>query len=239
MINEVMSGINKDALVYIVSQISRRKVDSAEELLRVGSVLKIYDKMFSDSLADDFVKSNQIVPKRNLTTKPILEAIVERGDITSLMSVDTIYPRGDEEYDWQTDFNDHRIKLHHLRRLGNRMDVEISEIFIEKAQQLYGSLMFERWEKIVEIDPAKIDAKTPLKLAHEIFSYVQKNPSEDNISHGVKALLYIDQQKPNQEQVEVIVNYAAYFINNMSNGNKDLRTDLINAVGYEGPQKAV
>lgn len=252
-----MQGVNKEALINIVSQIKKRKVDSAEDVIRIASVLRTYDDMFPDhqpSLAEGFVTNNQITSQRNLTTKQILESIIEGTDLTPLMGVQTVALGKYEGYNWQTDFPEHQNKLHQLRRLGHKMYEHVDVTFnstseynemIEKAQQLYDSstYWFELWESIVGIDPAEIVATTPLVLAREIFSHVKWNPGHNNIYKGIRALLYIDQQNPDPEIFEVARTYASYFIDNTTKGTKraeKLINNLQNVVDYKGPvQEAV
>ncbi|TKJ17036.1 hypothetical protein CEE44_00690 [Candidatus Woesearchaeota archaeon B3_Woes] len=258
MVHEIMHGINKDAVTQIVSQIRKRKADSAEEIETTASILGAYDALFptthSQPLSEEFIRNNQRTAHHNLTTKQILEDILNGTDITSLMSMgtDTKYISY-TNYKWATEHFDHENVLHELRTIGNSIYSQIDRAFTSTteydsmrniAQRCYDSsdYLFQFWEKVVEMDSAEIVASTPLELSQEIFEHIQKNHSRDNIFQGVRALLYIDQQNPDPEIAQVVRDYASHFIDNMPEGTRKtgkLLKNLQKAVGYDGPVQEV
>ncbi len=80
----------------------------------------------------------------------------------------------------------------------------------DKSQDL-----FQFWKSVVKINQDDIVTSAPLELAQEIFAYVKNKDSKINISQGLKAIKYIDQQNPQQEVYRVVRNFGSYFIDNI------------------------
>ncbi len=249
----MIKGVSKDSLKYIVGQIRRIEVDSIKDFQRTASILAAYDQ-FSDpkeELANQFIIQNQKIAYNNLSIKQILEDVIDGTNITSLMEVEKEPSGNRQRYEWETKNLPHADILQQLRELGNSMYKQIDVPFVETVEyeQMRGIVrrchdddksqkLFKFWESIVETEPSDVVASTPLELAKEIFAYVKKEGSISNsILHGVRALLYIDQQNPTPEQAEVVRNYASYFIDNIPEGTRKtgrLSKTLIEARAYSG-----
>ncbi len=254
----MIKGVNKEALMYIVGQIRRREVDSVEEFQRTASILGAYDH-FSDyhtePLAHQFIRHNHTTSQNNLSTEQILDDIINGTDLTSLMDVEKESFGNRQRYEWETRDLNHGDVLHQLRELGNSMYKQIDTPFnlTEEYEQMRGIAgrwydisqeLFRFWESIVRIDPEDIVASTPLELAQEIFEYVKNDDNRINILQGVRAIMYIDQENPQQEVDNVVRDFASYFVGNIPTDTKraiKLRKTLTGATAYLGPpaQEAV
>lgn len=221
--------VHEDSLRYIVCQIRQKEIHSIEGFKRTASVLNTYNQfstLDTEPLVDGFIRDNKKLSQDNLSTKQILEDIMEGEDISSLMEVNSI--DGHQKYNWSTRHYEHEDLLNTLRELGNSIYMKIDEPFnlTSEYEEMRGIARtryesprdmrkFKFWEGVVAIDPSEIIDSTPLVLAREIFSYVRNDPSRDNILQGVKAIKYINQENPDPELAWIVGNFATYFIDNL------------------------
>ncbi len=248
----MIKGANKDVLRQIVCRIRATCVDSVEDFQRTASILSAYDQFSNyqtEPLAHRFITHNQEVSQKNLSTKKILEDLIEGEDISSLMNVWETESRN-QSYDWETRHGDHVNTLDRLRELGNSMYRQIDVPFVETteyeemrgiAQRCYerSHELFKFCQRVVEIDPEDIVASTPLELSQEIFEYVKNNDNRINILEGVRAIMYIDQENPQQGIDKIARNFASYFIDNFPTDmtkKSMVKKTLAEAQGYIGVQ---
>ncbi len=235
----MLEGVNVSALREMVS-IMPKDFDSIDGFKRVAGMLLGYDQ----SVGKSYIKEKQLNARANLTTKPILEAIIDGNDFTLLMEVDedhfyteTLKSAGDNRRRYRWRGSDSEI-LDQLRALGNTMyNDHLNEVFTNTpeyktmrsiAQLCYDDNetqeRFKLWQGITDVNLDDVTPSTPLELARAIDDTVrqqtyeggkeQRNRQRNNTLQGARALLYLDEKYPDQGITNMIEEYAEHFLIN-------------------------